>query len=132
MCGQHHGVGNPPVNYGECCEGFKCIHPTGVLGPAGKCEIAGYYKDLRVLQGIFDLYTCQNISVYNLLDYFKLDLQKKEICLKEEGIPDVCLSFFKTGTGHETCNRWMEANRAKIKRSEAKLKKCVQPSTSQL
>ena len=42
MCGQHHGVGNPSVNYGECCEGFKCIHPTGVLGAAGKCEIAGY------------------------------------------------------------------------------------------
>ena len=41
MCGQHHGV-NPPVNYGECCDGFKCIHPSGVLGATGKCEIAGY------------------------------------------------------------------------------------------
>jgi len=39
MCGQHHGV-NPPVNYGECCEGFECIHPTGVVGAAGKCEFA--------------------------------------------------------------------------------------------
>ena len=89
----------------------------------------GFYKEYLIFK---ILHTCQNISVYNLLDYFKLDLQEKEICLKEEGIPDVCLSFFKTGTGHETCNRWMEANRAKIKRSEAKLKKCVKPSTSQL
>ena len=69
MCGQHHGNGNPPVNYGECCEGFKCIHPTGVLGAAGKCEIAGYYKDLRVLQGIFDFQDFMLVKIYQFITY---------------------------------------------------------------
>ena len=42
-CGQHQGVGNPTVNYGECCEGFKCHFPSGVVGAAGKCVTEGYY-----------------------------------------------------------------------------------------
>ena len=47
-----------------------------------------------------------------------------EKCLKEEGIPDVCLSSFKTGEGYERCNRWLENNSDMVMNSEARIKKC--------
>ena len=47
-----------------------------------------------------------------------------EKCLKEEGIPEVCLSSFKTGEGYERCNRWLENNSDMVMNSEARIKNC--------
>ena len=52
-------------------------------------------------------------------------MHESENCLKEEGIPDVCLSAFKTGESWEACNRWLETNHATVNRSQGRLKKCV-------
>ena len=68
-----------------------------------------------------------------LHDYcFSIDLRGSEKCLKEEGMPDVCLNFFKTGEGSEKCNSWSKDNHTKVIRSEARLKKCVDKPTTNL
>ena len=43
------------------------------------------------------------MSVPKFIVIFKLEFQEKIACLKEEGIPDECLSFLNTGVGHEKC-----------------------------
>lgn len=58
-------------------------------------------------------------------DCFKLDLHEAEKCLEKEGISDACLSFFKTGKGHERCKDWLEENHAMVMRLDTNLKKCV-------
>ena len=77
-----------------------------------------------------DIYFEKYVPVNLLLIYFcncrfKLGLRETESCLKEEGIPDVCLSAFKTGEGWEGCNRWLETNHAAVNRSQARLEKCM-------
>ena len=59
----------------------------------------------------------------------KSDSGEMENCLKEEGIPDVCLSSFKNGEGYERCNSWLENNSAMAMNSEATIKKCEKDSS---
>ena len=68
----------------------------------------------------------------NFIFLFDLDLDEKEKCLKDEGIPDFCLISFKTLEGHEICNDWAEKNRAVVMKSEARWKNCVNASSSDL
>ena len=69
---------------------------------------------------------CVNSSFVYIHNYhFKLGLRESENCLKEEGIPDVCLRAFKTGEGWDGCNRWLETNHATVNKSQARLEKCV-------
>ena len=63
---------------------------------------------------------------------FKLGLRVSENCLKEEGVPDVCLSSFKTREGWEGCNKWIETNRAMVHRSQARFEKCVTEKSNHL
>ena len=49
-------------------------------------------------------------------------------CLKEEGIPDICMNSFKNGEGYEGCNSWLEKNHAMVMKSEARMKKCTNDS----
>ena len=80
----------------------------------------------RSLNIHFEKYMHVNLWVIYSYNYrFKLGLSESEICLKEEGIPDVCLSSFKTGEGREECNRWFETNYAMVNGSQTRLKKCV-------
>ena len=70
---------------------------------------------------------------YHILSFsFKLDVRGKETCLKEEGIPDECLSFFKTGESNEGCNEWLKTNLASVEMTETVLKKCVDKSDTNL
>ena len=63
---------------------------------------------------------------------FISNLREVEKCLKEEGIPDVCLGIFKTGNGTEECNEWIDTNPGLIEMTDARLKKCVSQSTSEM
>ena len=54
---------------------------------------------------------------------FKLDLQEKIACLKEEGIPDDCLSFLNTGIGHEKCQE--KLNEKPVAELETASNKCI-------
>ena len=51
-----------------------------------------------------------------------------EKCLKDEGIPEMCLNSFKNGEGYERCNSWLEKNHAIVTESEARMKKCTNDS----
>ena len=62
----------------------------------------------------------------------KLDLGEMEKCVKEEGIPEVCLSSFKNGKGNERCNSWLENNSAMAMNSEERIKKCEKASSLHL
>ena len=62
----------------------------------------------------------------------KLDIGEMEKCLKEEGIPEVCLSSFKNGTGNERCNSWLENVSDMAMNSEARIKKCEKASSLHL
>ena len=74
-----------------------------------------------------------NLWFFHFCNYrFKLGLRESENCLKEEGIPDVCLNSFKTGQGWDGCNRWLETNHATIDKSQARLKKCRNETNSHL
>ena len=55
-----------------------------------------------------------------------------EKCVKEEGIPDVCLSSFKNGKGYERCNSWLENNSAMVMNSKARIQKCEKASSPAL
>ena len=70
---------------------------------------------------------------YHILSFsFKLVVRGKETCLKEEGIPDACLTYFKTGERNKRCTKWLGTNRAMVEKSETRLRKCVNESTSDL
>ena len=78
------------------------------------------------LNNHFEKYKTVNLSLIYFYNYhFKLGLSETESCLKEEGIPDVCLRAFKTGEGWEGCNRWLETHHAAVNGSQARLEKCV-------
>ena len=55
--------------------------------------------------------------------FFKLDVQEKIACLKGEGIPEECLSFFKTTKGYEQCDEKLNENPAL--ELETTLEKCI-------
>ena len=48
-----------------------------------------------------------------------------EKCLTGGGIPDVCLSAFKTGEGYEPCRNWLQKNHALVMKSETRIRKCI-------
>ena len=62
----------------------------------------------------------------------KLNLREVETCLKKEGIPDVCLSVFKTVYSNEGCNKWLDTNPGWVAITDARLKKCISQSTSEM
>lgn len=76
---------------------------------------------------------CDHLQFFIRCSYsFKLDLREVEECLKEEGIPDVCLSVFKTGNSNERCNKWLDTNPGLVKMTDVRLKKCVSQSTTEV
>ena len=89
----------------------------------GKSRAGNIYLNTNIH---FEKYVPVNLLLNHFCNYhFKLGLRESESCLKEEGIPDVCLSAFKTGKGWEECNRWVETNHATVSSSRARLEKCV-------
>ena len=60
---------------------------------------------------------------------FKLDLQEKIACLKEEGIPDECLSFFNTGLGYDKCQE--KLNEPHASEFETASKNCIGVSNTE-
>ena len=60
---------------------------------------------------------------------FKLDFQEKIACLKEEGIPDECLSFFNTGLGYDKCQE--KLNEPQASEVETASKNCIGVSNTE-
>ena len=57
----------------------------------------------------------------------KLEFQEKLACLKEEGIPDECLSFLNLEVGHEKCQE--KLNEQPIAELEMASNKCIGKNT---
>ena len=71
---------------------------------------------------------CDHLQFFIRYSYsFKLDLREVEECLKEEGIPDVW-----TGNSNERCNKWLDTNPGLVDMTDARSKKCVSQSTTEV